>query len=517
MVKEGQLSKNIVDLEFPQRIGPPPDITGLYSNDGRWRELTIGFLGRPFNDGQERVARALAEGWREQRHTVFPTDEDGRLHAPSNQKIDVLVTYQNIPLGYRPLLERIPDKTIVQGVKLIPEYGERRHPGHLIGITTIPERLSEFQHDDGVTIIRRAMLRFGVPMMVFVSQDPSSGEITEITPATPEGGINSIPANNLNHAFHELRDTITTLSLTDEMPKKRDKSPKLPREEWDRSPFPNVMKRTGRWMDKLGFLPPPFGVDDHVGNPVARRIYKTWLRINQFSEGAFLVVDPEGSAIENIGTVYCSATGSEGADKRNMQDKFIVPTGVVQSDGTLQIFSVPGIQTLAESVEAREFTGMLEKAPKVRLRREQVDGQVIYLPDENGPIITSSIASIGHAHVLYDGIDPNYLEHVPPNYKRFPYGVGCGTFAMADISNDYVDRSNVVNNPNDPRTTAAWWVNKHGIIWVTTWKSPIEGRNGEPLQGMLASLALFDRQFYGTLRYNPKDIPEYPQGRWREA
>jgi len=492
-------------IELPKRGVDVPDIRRIYSKQGLWKELSVGIVGRAQNPLQARVTASLLDHFSEQEHDTYTALPNGKLEAPEN--IDILLAHLDIPLGRDKLVDRIPDDTDYIALQVKDQFGLRKNPGHLVGVTTIPERLSETSHEEVAYIARRLFFRMGIPSAIFISQ-AESGEISELTLVTPEGGSISIPANNYENALRELRDSLVTLEMATDLPTVEHRPTSFSLDEFESSPFPTTMITAGPRLDQMGYLRPPIKATEHTTNPKKLKLLQLYLGSQQWAEAAWLTVDPSGSILPDIGTIYMTATGGDGADKRHPTEQDVVPVGEVRG-GKLQVFPVPGKETRKSSVEARELSKLIIESPKIRLKK--VNG--FYIPDLDGEFVTSVWAAFLHLHVGYDQVDPRLVEHLAPNINIFPYGVGCGTDLMELMSQDNARRAEEIMQYRKP-LMFIWPVNRHGIIVAVPWERPIQGMDGNYHQGLETALELIDPNSYGAVRINPHNIPQFPQGIW---
>lgn len=506
-----------ITIEYPRRIVPLPDIRQMLGEEGKWRKLSLFSSDQTTDPLQVQVVDALRQSFERQGHKIVVASPSGLADIADGTQIDIITKPLVIPDGEAPLLGRIPEEEAVGSLhevaNFVRVYGVRKQPGHLVGIaTTIRERLSELPHQEVVYAFRRLMLRQAAPTVVFLSR-ATDGSIAEMTLATPEGGSISIPCNRFDLAIDELRDSLVTLALASDVSKDDDRIGRLSLEEWRSSRSPEMLKRIGVRMDSLGMLPDIIRVEDHVTDPHWKKILNRWLGTLKYSEGAMVVVDPVGSLIPQLGTIYCTASGQGGNDKRSMTDADIVPIAGRRGE-TLLVYppNDPNIVTRVASVEAREFIDLVLGAPKIRLRRTN-DG--LYIPDSCGEIETSVIAGIGHAHIKPLSYNPRVVEYIPQDTNRCIYGSGCGTDLLADYSRYQMGRSEAMSNPNDPRSIVLWPVNRHGVVWLALWRNPVDARDGRRVQGLEASLEMMDpARGSCALGYDPYDIPQYPVGEW---
>lgn len=505
-----------IPIEFPQRVRPLPDIREILGREGRWRSLSLFSLGGTTDPLQAKVVEALRQSFLEQGHNMVVALPNGLADVSDRTQIDIITRPLFIPDGDAPLLDRIPKETeagsLREVVKFVNQYGVRKQPGHLVGIATIRERLSELPHRDAVYAFRRLMLRKAAPTVIFLSR-ADNDNISEISLTTPEGGIISIPCSRFDLAIQELRDSLVTLALASDVSKAEDRKERLPLEEWRRSPSPGMLKRIGVRMDSLNMLPDIIRVEDHVTNQQWKRALKIWLNTLNYSEGAMVVVDPEGFLISELGTIYCTASGQGGNDKRSMTDADIVPIAGRRGEALLvRPPDDPSIDTRLASVEAREFIDLVLGAPRIRLRKTDAG---LLIPDAQGEIETSVIAGIGHAHIRPLSYDTSVVEYIPPDISKCLYGSGCGTDLLAEYSRDQMSHSEAISDLDDPRSIVLWPVNRHGVVWLALWRDPVQTRDGRWAQGLEASLEMMDPKRYNcALRYDPYDIPKYPVGDW---
>jgi len=521
--------RNLKPVTLPQRGLNPLDIQKIYRENGLWREVSVGAIGKTSDPIQAKVVNDLLQSFHDQGHEVFRPSEEGKLrNAPKS--INLLFAHLNIPYEGESLFERIPDDpNVFIGAQIKNQFGVRKTPGHLVGFATIKERLSEMSHQEVVDIDRRTVL-------------------------TPEGGAISIPVNgSYENAIIELRDTLLTLEMAEELPTSEERSTPFSLNEFNTSPTPQKMIETGHHLDRLRYLRPPFKAREHTRVRMKLLMLDHFVGSQGWAEAAWLEVDPLGSISPGIGTVYMTATGGDGADKRDLKRSDVVPVGRVVN-GKLQVFPVPGLNTKKSSVEARELKNLVDKSRKIRVRKE---GN-FYIPDPKGEIITSVWAAFMHLHVDYTHYDPNLVVSLDPNIGLLPFGVGCGTDLMALMSSnnaeraealmklddfeaesvddlmsavplDYPDRSRSSIAPTEEimqldiqdgvfpggQIMVAWPVNRHGLILGIPWGPPILGKDGEYHQGLEAMLELIDPDSYGAVVIDRDNIPQFPQGSWQ--
>lgn len=504
--EHGNFDRVFETISLPLRGSLVPDIKKIYGEQGLWKEVSVGIVGTSVNETQKKVANDLLNYFSNQGHHTYTPSEDGKLKAPHD--LGILLAHLDIPDEGGSLIERIPDGTRFVGVDILRQFGIRKGPGHLVGIATIPEKLSEMPHNEVTYAARRFFFRMGVPSAVFISQEKSSGKLTEFTLVTLEGGSISIPTNNYNNALQELRDSLVTLEMAYDLPTADDRSTPFSLEEFESSPSPKTMMATGVRLDQLGYLKAPITASEHTKSWAKKIAIQNYMGTQEWAEAAWLNVDPSGSTLKNIGTIYMTATGASGADKRHLTERDVVPVGE-EVKGILQVFPVPGKNTRNKSVEAVELSALVRNSPKIRLKKM---GEY-YIPDSNGEFSTSIWSSFIHLHLGYDAVDPLLVKHLPPNIDLLPYGVGCGTNLMKKMSEDSAKRAEQIMETEKP-LIFIWPVNRHGIIIGVPWGLPIKGKDGKYHQGLETALELIDPKSYGAVRIDLDNIPQFPQGIW---
>jgi len=448
-----------------------------------WRPVTVAVVGEPADEAQRRLAEGLLAAFEEGGHQVVP--EPGELA----DRVDVMLAFYSVPDSDAPLLERVPERKWPLGLDLIREYDLQKRPENLITLVTVRERLSALSHTEVLEIARSTAGRIGTPRVVFVTGDPRSGRVDEVTLCTLEGGHPTIAGEDWAFMVRDLANRLVALACAREVGGQyRVVRDALPYRDWLASPVPDDLVMAGRRMDRLGLLPPQLEIAQFV-SPGLARIYERFLNMKQFSEGTLCAWDPR------LNLMMITGSGSWGVDKRRLKREEVVPIGGVSEEGVL-VYAPEGVTTKGPSVETREFVEAFLRAPKVRLRQTEKGWAV----DEGGPVEAPLIRSIIHAHVGVVGVDERFVEHVPPNRRAFPYAFGCGTDLMLEVTADALSRSRALHDPDDPRAAVLWEFDNHGIAVAELWK-------GEPGQRAIQlTLDMFDPEVVGAIKYRPDEV-----------
>lgn len=448
-----------------------------------WRPVTVAVVGEPADEAQRRLAEGLLAAFAEGGHQVVP--EPSELA----DRVDVMLAFYPVPDSEAPLLDRVPERRWPLGLDLIREYNLKKRPENLITVVTVRERLSGLPHTEVLEVARRTAGRIGTPRVVFVSGDPGSGRVDEVTLCTLEGGHPTIAGEDWAFLVGDLANRLVALACAKEVGGQyRVVKDALSRQDWLASPVPDDLIEAGRRMDQLGLLPPQLEISQFV-SPALARVYERFLNMKQFSEGTLCAWDPR------LNLMMITGSGSWGVDKRRLKREEVVPIGGVSEEGVL-VHAPEGMTTKGPSVETREFVEAFLRAPRVRLRATETGWAV----DADGPVEAPLIRSIIHAHVGVVEVDERWVEHVAPNRRAFPYAFGCGTNLMLEVTADALSRSRALHDPEDPRAAVLWEFDNHGIAVAELWK-------GEPRpRAIQLTLDMFDPGVVGAIRYRPDEV-----------
>ncbi len=448
-----------------------------------WRPVTVALVGEPTDAAQRRLAEGLLAAFEEGGHQLVP--EPAKLA----DRVDIMLAFHAIPDADKPLLERIEERERPLGLDLIRAFNLKKRPENLITLVTVRERMSLLPHTDVLEVARTTAARVGTPRVLFVSGDPASGRVDEVTLCTLEGGHPTIPGDDWAFMVGDLANRMVALACAQEVGGRyRVIQDALSYEDWLASPVPDDLVQAGHRMDRLRLLPPQIAVSHYV-SPGLARIYERFLNMKKFSEGTLCAWDPR------LGLMMITGSGSWGVDKRHLKREDVVPIGGVSEEGVL-VYAPEGVKTKGPSVETREFYEAFLRAPKVRLRPTEGGWAV----DENGPVEAPLIRSIIHAHVGVVDADERLVEHVPPNRRAFPYAFGCGTDLMLEVTAEALSRSRALHDPGDPRAVVLWEFDNHGIAVAELWK-------GEPRpRAIQLTLDMFDPDGLGAIRYRPDEV-----------
>lgn len=448
-----------------------------------WRPVTVALAGEPFDEAQKRLSDGLLATLEERGHNIIP--QPGKFP----ERVDLLFAFQEIPEGDAPLQERIRERDWPLALDLTKEFGLEKRPENLITFVTIPESLRRVPHLEVIEIARIAMARIGTPRVGFITGDPRSGRIEELTLCTMEGGHPTISGENWPHFLRDLSNRLIALACAQEVGDRyRVVENAIPREDWLSSHAPDELIRAGHRMDQLDLLPPMLDLAQWV-SPILARIYERFLNMKHFGEGMLCAWAPR------LDLMMVTGSGSWGVDKRHLEREEVVPIGGV-SDEDVLVYAPEGMAAKGPSVETREFLEAFLQTPTVKLR-EMENGWAI---DPNGPVEAPMIRSIIHAHVGVVEVDDRFVEWVPPNRKKFPYPFSCGTDLMMDVTLDALSRSSALHDPEDPRAVVLWDFENHGIAVAELWK-------GKPRKHVVQlTLDMFDPEAVGAIRYTPDRI-----------
>ncbi len=448
-----------------------------------WRPLTVALVGEPFDEAQKRLSDGLLATFEEEGHHI--------IHQPEKfpGRVDIMLTFHEIPQGDAPLQDRIEERHWPLALHLKREFGLEKRPENLITFVTISESLREMPHLEVVEIARIAMTRIGTPKVIFITGEPGSGRVEEVTLCTMEGGHPTISGDDWPYLLRDLSNRLVALACAQEVGGRyRVIKDALSREDWLSSSIPDDLIEAGHRMDQLDLLPPLLELSQWV-SPSLARVYERFMNMKHFSEGMLCAWEPE------LNLMMVTGSGSWGVDKRHLEREDVVPIGEV-SEGSILVYAPEGMATKGPSVETREFFEAFLRAPTVRLRKVGKAWRI----DPDGPVEAPLIRSIIHAHVGIIDVDDRLVEWVPTNREKFPYPFGCGTDLMMDVTLDALSRSNALHDPDDPRAVVLWNFENHGIAAAELWK-------GEPREHAIQlTLDMFDPEAVGAIRYTPDRI-----------
>lgn len=425
-----------------------------------WRPLRIAIVGETqVPDSLSEFRSQLLESFRDQGHAIVATS------APD---IDLLIDTAVIPDGTEPLALRVPERAQPLMLTIMKDYQLARRPDNLVVLVGIEESLSTWSHVEVVSTARVTMARIGSPKIVFVS----SGPTPEVTYCTLEGGHPTETGMGVNGIRDRLVASASAREVAGQFDVNKDT---ITQADWEETPIPDEIVSAGHRMHQLGLLPPPQQISDYVSARTAR-VYERYLGLKGFSEGMLFAFDPMSK------TTMVTASGSWDVDKRALhRDEVTALSGLV--NGRVQVQAPFGVHPKGPSVEAAEVLSLLEAVPRVRLSPSKAHGwQLDPDGDFEAPIIRSGI----HAHIGVSFADATVVETIEPDREKYPFGFGCGTDLMCEVSSSTVERSSAINDPSDPRVYVRWPLLYHGEMVVELWKGHIDKDTFEGL------LDLFD-------------------------
>lgn len=433
-----------------------------------FRPLNYSILNNPIDGdlAQYRFDTILREVMTEQGHTYI---RDPRSFS-NGQRLDILVTYENIPVDRRLIKDRISEHKIPLALVLTTEYQLNERPENLFTVITIPERLSNKSHSYVVELIRTAAARIGTPRITFLSADKQTGDIYEITNGTLEGGHDTtvVKNGNLNDAVKASRDRMVAIGNTEVVGNKyKINADKIDKDFYDSLQGPDFLIAAGERMDDLRLLPEPKNVSDYV-SPGLAKIYNKFLNMGSFSEGMLFVRDPR------TGLIMTTASGSWNVDKRHLKRNEVSILTGVDDKGYLQVAGVKGVKGKGPSVEALEMYLIMEKYTNIR-------------------------AGL-HSHIGINDVDERIVEWLLAN-PNYIHGFCCGTRQNASVSLDSADRSLVVTGKDPSRAVVMWFLKYHGIVAIEVEND--KTINSPPFKHLLD---VFDPKAIGAVMYDPNHI-----------
>ncbi|MFE4663784.1 hypothetical protein ACFRI7_03020 [Streptomyces sp. NPDC056716] len=479
MTRQESVPADAVPSKRPP-LSSSPRRTGLEHLDW-WRPRAIWFVE---NDPPSSALSAFLE-------SLEATFERGghRVRHAAASATDVALAVVRVREGSAPLSERVEEAATPLLLRMRRARGSLGNIAHSVAVVEVPERMSTMSHTEAVHTGRVLMARLGAPKVLVVTVDAASGEVTEATLCTMEGGH---PSETENIA-QGICDRLIAAACTREVAGRYDvQTGAITAAQWENTSVPEALATAGRRMGELRLLPAPHRLTHYV-SPRLAAVYERYLGMKAFSEGMLFAFDP------GLGALVVTASGSWEVDKRVLCRDDVTVVDHRLDDGRLRVLAPESASPKGPSVEAWEVCALLEAVPTVRVRQD-TDGAWAW--DPHGTHEVPAIRAGLHAHVGVSAADPSRIETVPADRERFPYGFGCGTDLMIEVAKDTVRRSRALSDPEDPRHFVRWPMLYHGEMAVELWS---QDQPTEPLSGLLD---LFDTQAEAAITYDPDHIEQ---------
>jgi hypothetical protein len=283
--------------------------------------------------------------------------------------------------------------------------------------------------------------------------------------------------------YRDLALRIATAASTQEVTLHQVVQEPASKEEWERLTTPAAMLRAGKEFGKRNFFTEMVSVANLVNVPAVHDAVSS-----QYSEGCFATWDPKLNAL--IATVTGSARPVE---KDNLtEDELAVLVGI-RGDGLgALVRHVEGRRNDPPSSEAVELVAMDQPLPRISLGQDYgFEGNVLV------PVTRSKL----HGHRGVNSFHPIYVEHVSLDDPYYHYPVSCSTEAQSWAIKTAFSRSQVLNNPEDPRKLVFTVISGHGLVLVEKWSS-----DKQPFQLMWEFM---DEGLIEVANYIPQGYFEY--------
>ncbi len=242
---------------------------------------------------------------------------------------------------------------------------------------------------------------------------------------------------------------VSTHEITDHQPA----GEPISKAVWNSLETPGAMVNASRELDKRHFFTEMVRIEDLVHIPVVSDSISS-----QYSEGCFATWEPKIDAL--IATITGSARP---VNKGEITDEDLaVITGVREDHQGTLTRHVKGKTNYPPSSEAVEMIDMIVSLP----RRTLESGG-------DAPVVRSIL----HGHRGIAAFNPDQVEFVPLDPAYYLYPVTCATEAQATGIRLAFERSQALNNPEDPRQLAFTVLPTHGVVMAEKWvpgKAPFQ-------------------------------------------
>jgi hypothetical protein len=225
--------------------------------------------------------------------------------------------------------------------------------------------------------------------------------------------------------------------------------PIISQSDWAALSTPAAMHRASLELGLRGFFTEMVRIADLAHVPAISDSVAV-----QYSEGCFATWEPKLNGL--ISTITGSARPVDKA--RISDDDLAMIVGVRPTDHGVYVRKVEDLRNDKPSSEAFEMAEMDNSLPWIKL---EPSWNIV----DPVPVTRSKL----HGHRGVAAYDPRTVEYIPIGATYFRYPVTCGTQQQAESIRSTFARSEMLQNPDDPRRLAFTLLPTHGVFIAEKW------------------------------------------------
>jgi hypothetical protein len=430
-------------------------------------------------------------------------------HEP-NAETELVIAFTAADEGDGPLSSRIAEPEMPLLVTISDRY-KLQHLPKLLIVVTIRDELQRRTQEEMQELGWTSMARLGSYLVLF-AKSSDQGPADYYVMSTLEGGHPLIERNGPD-CFDQIRDRLITHVCANDVSDHVAAENVIPLNAWKNCRTVDAVVAAGRRLGQLGHFDPPVGLDAFV-SPQRQRQLRGFLKWDQQAAGALIAFAPDlrvpGESDGGFtGTCIVTCTGKAEVDKTDLKrDEDLV--AVAKRQDRLYAFGTDGLSMKPPSVEGEELAGGMMAAPAVRLSKCSTG----YVFDPNGEFVVPKIWAVVHLHrgveevnqLVHDESEHPLFIHVLPNFRDFPFAVGCGKDLMFEVSHDAIGRAIGLAGENDSLLAAMFDVPNHGTNFFV-FCAPRPGTDIIPEDPFENLFYLLDPQEQGALKLTT-EVPQ---------